>query len=180
MGSHQELIKQIESLVKEKHVKEFYCHIQFVRKIGLELSKKHSADDLVMEIACLLHDIGRKQEIGVENHAQAGVRLIRPLLGEFALSIKQKELILQCILNHGGHQKPKSEEGKIIISADAASKVLYHEAFMLLCKKDNSKDKAKWDLKYLEKGFAQVQHQDLELKTKYNHLKSVYSAINIK
>ncbi len=180
MDLRKKIIVEIINLIKEKHEKEFYGHLQFVAKIGLHLSKKYKTDPLVIEISCLLHDLGRRQENENENHAQASYRLVKPFLEKFQLSNQQKKLILQSILNHQGQEIPKSIEEAIVITADASSKVLYHEAFMLLCKKNNYQDRLKWGLKYLEKGFHSIVFPDFKEKVrpKYEYLKEIYSLVN--
>ena len=84
------MIKEIENISKKYHYPEFLCHIQFVREIALELHKKYGDNKKVIEIAALLHDIGRGNEIGNENHAEAGARLAEIELKKFGL---EKELI---------------------------------------------------------------------------------------
>lgn len=174
------LLKQnvIKKLLTEKE-KEYLCHVQFVCQIGLELAKKYKVNRKLIEISCLLHDIGRSQEIGDEDHADAGARISRPILDGTFFSKSEIETILLCIKNHNKHISNPSIEEKIVITADCASKVLFHEAFMLLCKKETYKEKLEWGQKYLEKGYKNIPLPEYKSKVrlKYNTIKEIYDQI---
>ena len=172
--------QEIISLLLAKTPKEYWCHIQFVHKIGRQLAKQYKANPLVVELGCLLHDIGRDHEVDGEPHSEASVRIASKILSKYHLDEKIIALTLACIKNHNSISTGKTIEEKIVNSADGASKVLYHEAFMLLCKKLTYEDKLAWGRKYLEKGYQQVKIGAVKkrLKPKYDFVKSVYSQID--
>lgn len=168
----------IKKLLTEKE-KEYFCHVQFVCQIGLELAKKYKVNRKLIEISCLLHDIGRSQEIGDEDHADAGARMSKPILDNTFFSKAEREAILLCVKNHNKHISNPSIEEKIVITADCASKVLFHEAFMLLCKKQTYQQKLEWGQQYLEKGYKNIPIPEYKflVKPKYKEIKKIYSQI---
>ena len=167
-------------LLAEKE-KEYHCHIRFVRDIGIRLASEYGADPKLIEIACLLHDIGREHEIGEEDHGDAGARIAAPVLGEGPFDVTQQALILRCIANHCKEvpEEGLSVEEKIVITADAASKVLFHEAFMLMCKKQTYQERLAWARKYLEKGYRNILFPAYreEVRPRYEIIKEIYNAV---
>lgn len=169
----------LEKILAEKE-KEYYCHVQFVRKVGLELAKKYKVDKEVIEVACLLHDIGRDNELEGEDHGDAGARISSELLKKGDFTAEETYIILSCIKKHNKENKSVlTLEEKVVITADCASKVLYHEAFMLMCKKPTYVEKLAWGQKYLEKGYRNIKFPDYKLKIapKYKALKDIYRSV---
>lgn len=123
-------IKIIENLVKKEcgnskyfAYKDFqWNHMNSVRKYSVELAKKLKADVYTVEIAALLHDIGRLR-YGPDNHeltsSEEAVKILQKLRFEKGFI----EKIRRIILTHRGHSKhkPKSLEEKIVACADAMS-----------------------------------------------------------
>jgi HD superfamily phosphodiesterase len=165
-------------LLRDKEM-EFRCHVQFVRDIGLQLANRYQADPVVVEISCLLHDIGRDEELPGEKHEQASVRLTRDILQYIDISEERKKQILLCIGNHNAERQLDTLEERILISADAASKVLYYEAFMLMCKKTTYLERLMWGMKYLEKGYRKIQIEEFrrEVEPRYNEIKGMCTKI---
>lgn len=167
--------KAKEILVADKK-KEYVCHIQYVVEIGLRLAEEHGADPDVIEIACLLHDLGRDKELPGEEHAQTSYRLSKEMLADSNLSPEQQEKILSAILLHNSDAVPETIEQQIVRSADAGSKVEYHEAFMLMCKKPTYEERLVWGMKYLEKGYEKICLESYRntLKKKYESIRAIY------
>lgn len=174
-----ELKEKIVEILLRDNKKEFLCHIQFVLEIGMRLAKDNNADVDVVEAACLLHDIGRGKELAGEDHPQTSKRIAEELLVNSDYSEEQKEKIFTCILSHGAKDIPATLEEQIVRTADGGSKVEYHEAFMLLCKKDTYEERLVWGIKYLEKGYVNmtISAYKKELKQKYASISGVYKKI---
>jgi len=172
-------MQRLKEILLKKHSKQYYCHIQFVVEIALRLCKKLNADREIVEIAAMLHDIGRDNEINGETHYEAGKRIANKILSNTNINNIKKEKILQCIVNHDGKEEPSFLEESIIITADAGSKVEFHEAFILMCKKESYKEKLNWGQKYLEQGFSRIKIDSYlnEITKKYQELKSIYAKI---
>lgn len=171
--------KIIDILLKEKK-KEYLCHIQFVVEIGLNLAKELGADLNIIETACWLHDIGRDKELPGEKHPQTGRRMAEEILKDTEFSDKQKQKIYACILSHNADTTPLSIEEQIVRTADGGSKVEYHEAFMLLCKKETYEERLAWGIKYLEDGFTSISLDSYRqrIEPKYNSIIDIYNKIS--
>lgn len=170
----------IARLLAEKE-KEYRCHVRFVRDIGMRLAREYGADAHLIEIACLLHDIGRDHEISGEDHGDAGAKISEPMLAESDFTAPEQALILGCIRKHC-KQIPEEVlrvEEKIVMTADAASKVLFHEAFMLMCKKQTYEERLTWAEKYLEKGYRNILFPAYreEIRPRYEMIKQTYEAV---
>lgn len=168
----------LERLHQEKE-KELHCHVQFVVRIGLELAKQFAVDSKIIELSCLLHDIGRDLEIGDEDHGDAGARIAQEILVKASIPPEEIAVILDCIRFHNKELPHYTLEQKIVITADSASKVQYHEAFMLLCKKQTYDEKLSWGKKYLEKGYNNTILSEYKhiVEEKYRTIKKIYDAI---
>lgn len=163
----------------EDKEKELHCHVQFVLKVGLELAKKYHADEKVIELSCLLHDVGRDHEMDNEDHGDSGARISAELLKNCLIPKQELSTILSCIQMHTKKAPNYTLEQKIIITADNASKVIYHEAFMLLCKKQTFEERLAWGLKYLEKGYKNTLFPEYKknITDRYKLLKHIYSSV---
>jgi len=120
--SHKDILRKVKSFAKG------YCdrsndktlwddHVRLVRKYALKLAKIEKADKQVVEIASLLHDIGKYE--GRENHNVRSYELSKPFLEE--LNIPKIELTLACILKHNAKfsEEDNEIEVKVLQSADA-------------------------------------------------------------
>ncbi len=94
-------------------------HVCLVKKYALKLAKIENADKDVVEIAALLHDIGKYK--ARKNHHIESYKLSKKFLKDSDLAEKKKKLILKCILKHGSKfsNEDNEIEVKIIQSADA-------------------------------------------------------------
>ena len=159
--------------------KEYRCHIQFVIKIAIDLAKKMGVDVKIVEIAALFHDVGRGKERENESHPEAGARIVEEIIDKLTPNISEKEIILNCIKNHSGKNPVMTTEEKIIITADGASKIIYHQAFMLMCKKESFEERAAWGLKHLEKNINKILFPEFkkEIEPIYKKYKEIYGEV---
>lgn len=177
------IIEKIKSQVKEQFPKEYACHLLFVLDIALDLQRKKGGDKDVIEIASIAHDIGRSQNDDNSQHAELGSQKIIAWLKEFKYDEERILKISRCALMHNKTGGFASIEEEIVCNADHLSKLLHLDMFMLMCKKDNYIDKAKWALKYIEKGYNNLTFQDLkqEYLSLYLDLKNRYEkVVNLK
>ena len=102
---------------------EFYTlHIVSVHKYAKKLAKKLGADEELVELAALLHDIGSTIE-GRKDHHVSGARIAEEKLIELNYPLERIERIKHCILSHRGSQEinPETIEAKIVRDADSLS-----------------------------------------------------------
>ena len=132
------MIKKIDIQKIEKIAKKYFdgasgchnwSHIERVRKLALRIGKSEKADLKIIEIAVLLHDIGRKFEMknrGYKNgiklcHAVEGKKEAQKILENYKkITQEEKENILHCIEAHRSRNEliPNTLEAKIVFDAD--------------------------------------------------------------
>jgi len=116
------MIEKIRELVKKEHEKSDYdYHVSVVVKNALKLANLLGADKEVVEIASLMHDLGRANGIkpsNDNNHHIISAEKARIILKNHP----KKEQIIACILSHRGNKDdypPVKLEEKIVANADA-------------------------------------------------------------
>ena len=175
------LLAAKELLLAQWKEKEYRCHIRYVAQIAGELAEMYGVDKELMMLAWLLHDIGRDQELPGEDHEITWWRIAREFLAPFqTLNEAQKEIVIGCVIHHNDHTQELTLEQKILMSADSASKILYHEMFMLMCKKETRSEKALRGKKYLEKwlrGIQFVSYKTITILPKYIALSAMYDEV---
>ncbi|NDK08088.1 HD domain-containing protein [Candidatus Gracilibacteria bacterium] len=121
------LIKKITKEAKKYFKGENGCHDFYhtdrVRNLALHIGKIENADLEVLEIASILHDIGRKEQNKCKGkicHAEVGAKKAEEILKEFNLETKKFENIIHCIETHRFRKgkTPESLEAKILYDAD--------------------------------------------------------------
>lgn len=82
------------------------------------MAKLEGANETIVEIAALLHDVGKYQ--GREGHDERSFELARDFLKNFDLPQQERELILKCIRKHSGKYsfEDNEVEVKVVQSAD--------------------------------------------------------------
>ncbi len=98
-------------------------HTLRVYNLCLHIGKEERADMEILEIAALLHDIGREEQDkcnGVVCHAERGAELAEEMLTDLGVSEEKIERIIHCIRAHRFRkgESPKSKEAKILFDAD--------------------------------------------------------------
>ncbi len=121
------LIKKIEKEAKKYFQKASGCHdwthVERVRALALKIGRKEKADLGILELAALLHDIGRKEEMrsrGALCHAEKGSELAENILIKYGLERNVVENIKHCIIAHRhlNSYEPDTIEAKILYDAD--------------------------------------------------------------
>lgn len=98
-------------------------HVKRVYDLGLKIGKKEKADLLIVGLAALLHDIGRKEQQASKGkicHAQVGAQKAERILSQVGVPDQIREEVLHCIRSHRfrGKQVPGSLEARILYDAD--------------------------------------------------------------
>jgi len=122
-------IKEIANFVKEacfkskwKYKKWQWDHVVLVRKHALKLADKVKADKKIVEVAALLHDIGRIK-YKPKNHEITSAKETEKILKKLKLDEEFIKKVKAAVLAHRGGKlhRPKTKEEKIIAVADAIS-----------------------------------------------------------
>ena len=127
MKISKKVILEIEQEAKQYFVGASGCHdwthVDRVRNLALRIGKKEGADTSILEIAALLHDIGRKKEMknkGGFCHAEHGAEIAKDLLKKYNFNKEVMENILHCIISHRfrNNHVPSTIEAKCLFDAD--------------------------------------------------------------
>ena len=170
-------VNRVYRLLREKFPKEYQCHLQFVLAVAEDLQKERGGDLDVVKVGAIAHDFGREENGNNDNHPQRGAELIKPVLEELGFEADKILKIQDCIAYKKGDAF-KSIEAEIVYNADVASKILQHEAFMLMVKKDTFRERAEWAMKYLDR-IEKITILSLKEKclSKYQELKQIYKYV---
>jgi uncharacterized protein len=100
-----------------------WSHTERVRRLCQHIGAREGADLEIVEIAALLHDIGRDAQDRARGrvcHAEVGSRRARRLLTEVGLDAQRIERVLHCIESHRfrGQQRPQTKEAQVLFDAD--------------------------------------------------------------
>jgi uncharacterized protein len=98
-------------------------HTERVLRLCLRIGKKERADLAVLELAALLHDIGRGAEDesnGRVCHGREGAVLARELLGRHGLDAGLVNRVVHCIRTHRFRKRavPRTLEARVLFDAD--------------------------------------------------------------
>jgi len=118
--SKDELITMIEEFVKSnipstRERESYLVHVFGVRKYALMLAKLYNANELVLEVASLIHDVGAY--VGPE-HAEESAKIAEELLSKTELPKKIVEQIINCIKHHSLGAVADNIEEQIMQDAD--------------------------------------------------------------
>jgi uncharacterized protein len=112
-----------EKFYKDAHGSHDADHVDRVYKNCLRIGEKEGADMEVLQIAAILHDIGRQKETesqGAVCHAEYGAQLAREILDKFELGIDTVNNICHAIESHRfrNNKIPRTLEAKVLFDAD--------------------------------------------------------------
>lgn len=131
----KELREHIENLKKRNAFSKRYRieHCLRVASIGREVAEKAGLDAELLELGCLLHDIGKWDAQKPVDHGRAGALIVKPLLTEAGLDPAEVNELAQGIAMHTDglwnprndkHGTKKSANGERYIVFDTEPSVL--------------------------------------------------------
>jgi len=100
-----------------------FDHVQRVLTLALRLGEESGADERVLALAALLHDVGRAEEDasgGATCHAAAGADRAREILRRHGADAALIRRVADCVRRHRyrGTDRPVSREAKLLFDAD--------------------------------------------------------------
>ena len=125
-----ELIKHIEEDASGMLLSSPACHdwehTCRVRASAMHIAREEGADLLVVELAALLHDIGRPAELadhGRTDHAELGAGMASSILREYGCGDELVKKVSECVRTHRYRKRspegmPASLEAKCVFDAD--------------------------------------------------------------
>ena len=122
-----DIIKEITAIAKpyfhDSRGSHDWEHSKRVMKLAIHLAKDESANTQVVQLAAILHDIGRQaqdESNGRLCHAEEGAKLAADILNKYPLPKTIRENIVHCIKTHrfrNAHE-PETIEAKVLYDAD--------------------------------------------------------------
>lgn len=121
------MINKIEKIAKKYFINASGCHdwthVERVRNLALHIGRKENADLGVIEIAALLHDIGRKEEMekkGLICHAEVGGVESKKILKKLGFENSFIDKVTHVIETHRFRKgkQPLTIEAKCVFDAD--------------------------------------------------------------
>ena len=100
-----------------------FDHVERVLALALRLGAESAADEQVLALAALLHDVGRAQEDGAAGatcHAATGATMAREILLRHGADARCARRVADCVRSHRyrGGARPVSREAKLLFDAD--------------------------------------------------------------
>lgn len=116
--------KEIYILAKKFFEKEYgdekiKIHSECIIDLATKAAPYFDLDEDIFIIAGWIHDMGRK--IDKDTHPQKSLLFLEKFLISNPQFNDKKEIISDCILNHGRKKIPKTKYGKIMQLCDSAS-----------------------------------------------------------
>lgn len=115
-------VKKVRKITKKKMLKvkgttHAFDHIERVYKIATYLAKKEGADIEIVQIAALLHDIGRTLK---NPHQKTGAKAAIKILKRIGYPEDKTKIVYKAVLYHSLDERKnvKTLEGKIVWDAD--------------------------------------------------------------
>lgn len=141
------MLKKIKQLVKNQaEENDWKYHIVPVVNYAKKLGKQLQADEEIIELAALLHDIGRIR-FGSEDHHITGIAEAEKILNQYGYSQEIIDEVKHCVESHRGSKSisPKTVTAKIIANADAMAHLdIVPVFFYWRCKKESFEEAFHW------------------------------------
>jgi uncharacterized protein len=98
-------------------------HVERVRRLALKIARQEGGDELVVELAAVLHDTGRQEEDrnqGKVCHAEISERIARDILAGEGFDVRTIDAVCHCILTHRFRRSraPETLEARVLFDAD--------------------------------------------------------------
>jgi len=160
--------------------KDYEYHTGIVEKLSLQLAEKFNADKTVVQLAAILHDIGRVK-YDPKEHEITSAKEAERILSELNVPKEIIEKVKECILKHRHEDKemPELLEAKILKIADAWShfKKPLHLLALRAALTQNIEEPLEWLKLKLERDLEFLERSDLDIKDVIGECKAVYQKI---
>ena len=124
-----DIVEKVEMIVKkdiatykensEDHYDFWKEHIGYVYKEAILLAKKYRADEEVVRLGALLHDIALIRKVGSrEDHHVNGETIAQEILTDLSYPEDKMKRVLKCVFNHRSSKNATSLEEMCVADAD--------------------------------------------------------------
>jgi putative nucleotidyltransferase with HDIG domain len=176
------MIEEVRAIVKKESEKvDWDNHLKIVVKYAKILAEELKQDEELIEIAALLHDIGRIRH-GGKDHEKTGAIEAEKILRSLNYAPDKIEIVKQCVAAHRGQSEimPRTIPEKIIANADAMA---HFDAVLWLVniksKKERFDDVLKWIDDKLERDWNKkmtIPYAKKMMKEKYDAARIIIEA----
>lgn len=123
MNMIEQIRKEAKEFFEHSNGSHDWDHTERVYNTALHIGLKEGADLEVLQLAVLLHDLGRDEETkskGVICHAKRSAEIAKEILERHSVDKVKIQKVLHCIINHRTQKdsKPETKEAKILFDAD--------------------------------------------------------------
>ena len=154
-------------------------HIIPVVKCAKKLAKIYKVNEEIVELAALLHDIGRTDLKKGKDHHITGIPKAEEILKKYNFSEKVIEEVKHCIESHRGSKsiKPKTKIAEIISNADGMAHL--DNFFILIYLGTKIKMRYKEIIEWINKKIERDWNTKLTLPEAKKMMKEKYKAIKL-
>ena len=97
-------------------------HIKYVVKEALDLAEKYNADNEIVELAAILHDVALIAKTGTrQEHHITGAEITQNILSKYEYPQERIEKVKQCVFNHRSSKNLTCIEDICVADADILS-----------------------------------------------------------
>ncbi len=117
----EEVLKEINNYKEQSpdHYDFWEEHIKYVYQEACNLAKKYNADNKIVSLGALLHDIALVKQVGDrKDHHINGKILSDKILDDYNCPKDIKEKVLGCVLNHRSAKNATNIEELCVCDAD--------------------------------------------------------------
>ena len=159
-------------------------HIQYVVKEAKILANKYNADQEIVELGALLHDIALMSNVGTKkDHHTNGAVIAKNLLSKYNYPEDKIERVVGCVLNHKSSKNCSNDEELCVADADIISHydnivMCFEVAFKFNLVSDIN-NKEEW-IKYFKKDYDDLSERTKEtFKDRYTTIMDVLFGDNL-
>lgn len=140
------IVESVENYVKERieeyknnaldHYDFWNEHIKYVYNESIKLAKEYNAEEEIVALGALLHDIALINEVGDrKDHHINGAKIAKEVLEKFNYEETKKDRVLKCVYNHRSSKNANTVEEICVADADVLAHfdnipMLFYSAFV--------------------------------------------------
>lgn len=125
MNITDEIEKEVKNYIEEyKNISEDHYdfwneHIKYVNEESINLTKKYNANEEIVRLGALLHDIALIRQIGDrKDHHINGKIIAKEILSKYSYPTDKMNRVLSCIYNHRSSKNATNLEDLCVADAD--------------------------------------------------------------
>lgn len=181
MNIVEEIEKEVKNYIEEyKNISEDHYdfwneHIKYVYKESIDLAKKYNANEEIVRLGSLLHDIALIRQIGDrKDHHINGKVIAEEMLSKYSYPVDKMNRVLSCVYNHRSSKNTTTIEELCVADADILAHfdnipMLFNSAYNRC--NINLNEVREWMKNVFEKDYADLSEKTKEIfKERYNQI----------